>query len=309
MNQKATDRPRRIHAGIGDLVAQLRGGRIGRREFLRTVALLGMSSAAAYALASGIVGERLVDPAGAATGTPGKGGGTLRVSMPLPEISDPATYDWVVKSNVSRHVVEYLTITGADNVTRPYLAEAWEPSDDLKTWVFHLRRGVKWHNGDDFTVEDVAFNFRRWLDPRTGSSNQALFAGMLTEVRTGESKADGTRKFAKSMRDGAFERVDDHTFRLHLSQPALAIPENLFNYPTAILHRSFEDAGRNLAKQPIGTGPFTLTDFDVGEMAVLRQTEQPYWGGEILLDEIRYLDYGPASSTQLAAFASGQVDP
>ena len=102
--------------------------------------------------------------------------------MPLPEISDPATYDWIVKSNVSRHVVEYLTITGADNVTRPYLAERWEPSDDLRTWTFHLRRGVKWHNGDDFTVEDVEFNFRRWLDPRTGSSNQALFAGMLEEV-------------------------------------------------------------------------------------------------------------------------------
>ena len=308
MRQQASDRPRRVHPGVDGMVAELRGSRVDRREFVRTVTLLGMSSSAAYALAGKVLGERFVDPADAATGKPERGGGVLRVSMPLPEISDPATYDWIVKSNVSRHVVEYLTITGADNVTRPYLAERWEPSDDLRTWTFHLRRGVKWHNGDDFTVEDVEFNFRRWLDPRTGSSNQALFAGMLEEVQTGESNPDGTRKITKRMRENAFERVDDYTFRLHLSRPVLAIPENLYNYPTAILHRSFDDGGGNLAKRPIGTGPYTLTEFAVGERAVLRRTEQPYWGGEIRLDEIRYVDYGPASPTQLAAFASGQVD-
>ena len=73
-------------------MAQLGVGRIDRRDFLRTVTLLGLSSTAAYALASRIVGRRLVDPAHAATGTPGKGG-TLRISTPLAEISDPATYD------------------------------------------------------------------------------------------------------------------------------------------------------------------------------------------------------------------------
>jgi peptide/nickel transport system substrate-binding protein len=308
MRQQASDRPRRIHPRVDGMVAELRGSRVDRREFVRTVTLLGLSSSAAYTLAGKVLGECFVDPADAATGKPERGGGVLRVSMPLPEISDPATYDWIVKSNVSRHVVEYLTITGADNVTRPYLVERWEPSDDLRTWTFHLRRGIKWHNGDDFTVEDVEFNFRRWLDPRTGSSNQALFAGMLEEVQTGESNPDGTRKITKRMRENAFERVDDYTFRLHLSRPALAIPENLYNYPTAILHRSFDDRGGNLAKQPIGTGPYTLTEFAAGERAVLRRTEQPYWGGEIRLDEIRYVDYGPASPTQLAAFASGQVD-
>ena len=185
--------------GVDGMVAELRGSRVDRREFVRTVTLLGLSSSAAYALAGQGPGASVSStPLDAATGTPERGGGVLRVSMPLPEISDPATYDWIVKSNVSRHVVEYLTITGADNVTRPYLAERWEPSDDLRTWTFHLRRGVKWHNGDDFTVEDVEFNFRRWLDPRTGSSNQALFAGMLEEVQTGESNPDGTPKDRRS---------------------------------------------------------------------------------------------------------------
>ena len=85
----------------------------------------------------------------------------------------------------------------------------------------------------------------------------------------------------------------------------LAEPENLYNYPTAILHRSFEDPGGNLAKRPIGTGPYTLTEFAAGESAVLRRTDQPYWGGDPL-DEIRYVDYGPASPTRLAAFAAAR---
>ena len=110
-------------------------------------------------------------------------GGTLRVSMQVQEMADPATFDWTPKANVSRQFLEYLTITGPDNITRPYLAEKWEASDDLKTWTFKLRKGVKWNNGDDFGADDVVFNFERWLDPATGSSNIGLFASMVDETK------------------------------------------------------------------------------------------------------------------------------
>ncbi|MFO1046741.1 MAG: ABC transporter substrate-binding protein [Geminicoccaceae bacterium] len=227
----------------------------------------------------------------------------MRIAMPVPEISDPATYDQVAQSNISRHIVEYLTITGPDNVTRPYLAESWEPSDDLRTWTFRLRHAIRWHNGDEFTTEDVEFNFRRWLDPRTGSSNQALFAGMLEESPTAGAVGIDRSKTLRRMREGAFERVDDYTFRLHLSEPALAIPENLYNYPTAILHRGFADDGGDLTKWAIGTGPFTLAEFSVGERAILHRVQQSYWANEIFLDEIHYQDYGSASDVQIRAFA------
>ena len=306
----------RVHPLVDLARRQLAERKSDRRDFLRTVTLLGVSATAAYAMAGEILGEAIVAPARAADATP-KAGGILRVSMGIQEMADPALFDWTEKSNQSRHIVEYLTYTGPDNVTRPYLAERWEASDDLRTWTFHLRQGVKWNNGDDFNADDVIFNFKRWTDPKTGSSNIGLFNGLTEDYDTGEKNEDGSPKMGKRERQGAIEKVDDHTVRLHFAKPILSVPENCYNYPTAILHREFDKNGKDLSKWPVGTGPYTLVDFAVGQKCILKRTDMPYWGkdiddpymfGPIYLDEIHYFDHGSASAAQLAAFASGQVD-
>ena len=297
---------KRIHPYVPELVNQLKKGEIDRREFLRTTTLLGVSAAAAYAMAGKITGEHLVNPAKAADAP--KTGGTLRASMRVQRMDDPATYDWAQMSNQTRHILEYIVETGNDNVTRPYLAESWEASDDLKTWTFNLKQGVKWSNGDAFGADDVVHNFTRWLDPAIGSSNQGLFSAMTEEYDTGEKKDDGTPKMGKKMAAGAVEKVDDHTVRLHLSRAVLSIPENLFNYPTAIVHKSFDDMGADLSKNPIGTGPYTLGDYAVGERCQLKRRSEAYWGGDIYLDEILYLDHGDDPNAAINALESGQVD-
>ena len=285
------ERPNYPHPYIAEMADDLRAGKVTRRDFLRTSTLLGLSATAAYTLAGKITGQPFMPTAQAQSGR----GGILRCALRIQEMTDPATFDWVPKSNVSRQFVEYLVETGTDNITRPYLAEGWEASEDLKTWTFRLRQGVKWSNGDDFTADDVVFNIERWLNPATGSSNLGLFASMADMGDDGKPK---------SMSAGAVEKVDAHTVRLHLNSGVLNIPENFYNYPTAIVHRGFEG---DISKKPVGTGPYELVEFAVGEKAVLRK-RAGYWRGDVSLDEIHYLDLGDEYSAHAAALASGQVD-
>ncbi len=229
--------------------------------------------------------------------------------MNVKEITDPATYDWSEKGNVARHMVEPLVRINHENFAEPYLAESWEASEDLKTWTFHLRKGVKWSNGDDFNADDVIFNFRRWLDPKTGSSNQGRFSSMTTTVDTGKKDKDGKPVMSTVEAEGVLEKVDDHTVRFNLARPDLSLPESMADYPALIVNRRFEEEGGDLSKNPVGTGPFTLADYAVGEKAVLvKRKDAPWWGGDVYLDRITYIDHGDDPAAQIAALASNQVD-
>ncbi len=300
----AADEKSGLHPAVPDLLSMHRAGKLGRREFLRSATLLGVSLPLAYRLAGVLPTPGAGSIAQAATP---KRGGELRCSMRVLEIADPATYTWSFKSNIARQTLEYLTITGPDNITRPFLCERWEASADLKTWTLHLRRGVKWNNGEDFDAEDVIHNFTRWLDPKTGSSMQGLLSAMVTKADTGKKDKKGKPIVSQTMTPGAVEKVDSHTVRLHLNRPELAIPENLYHYPAAIVHRRFDEEGGDLAKNPVGTGPFRLREIQVGQKAVL--TRRPdYWGQPPYLDRITYIDHGDDPSASVAALASGQVD-
>ena len=293
----ATDREygAEIHSYLPELCNQLKAKKIERRDFLRQACLLGMTATTAYAMADVLTGDAPIKSAMAATP---KSGGTLKVSMRVQEMTDPASFDWAEKSNVARFIVEHLTRTQADNVTVPYLAKSWEASDDLKSWVFHLRDDVTWSNGDKFTSADVAHTVNRWLDPANGSSNLGLFGAMV------EEGADGKKRGIAN----AVEVVDGQTIKFNLKQAALAMPENFYNYPTAIMHKGFgKDYAADLSKTPIGTGAFKLTDFSIGERAILKK-ERDWWAGPFYLDEIHYYDHGEDTNAWVAALASQQVD-
>lgn len=294
---------RQVHSAVPELCQMLRNQLIDRREFLRTATLLGVASSSAVAVASTLTGTPLIRPAQAAQ-TPRKGG-RFRVAMEVQEIGDPASFAWVQKSNITRHMAEYLTITDANNITHPYLLESLQPNDDLSSWTLKLRPGITWSNGDPLTADDVIFNFKRWLDPSVGSSVLGLLSSMTVTTPTGKTKEDGTPETKTSMREGAIEKIDTLTLRLHLDRPTLTIPETLYHYPALIMHQSFSG---EFEKSQIGTGPYELAVYEPGRQALLKRRQRPYWGGEVYLDEIQYIDTGPEESAAIAALASQQVD-
>ena len=227
------------HPKIGQAFGMLRDGRMNRREFIRVATLLGASAASAYAITG------IPSPAFAAVNLPfgpddpkAKGGGILKIAMEVQKMEDPATYSWVQMSNQTRHTLEYLSMTGPDNITRPMLAESWTPTEDLKSWTFNLRKGILWHNGEELIADHIAWNIMRWLDPKTASSNIGLsFASAMVED---SDDKDAKGKPLKRMTKGALEVVDRYTLRLNLNKSVLSVPEDLYNYPTAIAHPSFK---------------------------------------------------------------------
>jgi len=289
------------HRHIRTVRQWLVDGKIDRREFLRTATLLGLSAGAAYAFASRVTGEPAISPAHAELAK----GGVIRIGMRCKEIATPHTYDWAEKSNITRQVCEYLTKTGTDNITRPLLLEKWEPSDDLKTWTLHVRKGVKWHNGRAFTADDVVWNFKHVLDPATGSSVLGLMKGyMLKEVDTGQKDAQGKPKMTTELWDAnAIEKVDDYTIRLNAQVPQLAVPEHFFHYPFLILD---PEEGGKFGPGSNGTGAFDLKSHDVNQKSVL-SARQGYWGSGPHLDGIEFIDLGDDPSASANALSSRQV--
>ena len=77
------------------------------------------------------------------------------------------------------------------------------------------------------------------------------------------------------MTEGAVEKVDDHTVRLHLNTPVPSLPESLYDYPTVIVHRDFAKDGGDFSKNPIGTGPYELVEFAVGDKCIVRRRDEP----------------------------------
>jgi peptide/nickel transport system substrate-binding protein len=293
-----------LHPAVPQLQKQLQQGRISRREFLRTVTLLGVSAGGAYAMAACAPPPQAAAPAAPAapaaeapkaTEAPAasgpKRGGTLKVGIQVPAVDHPARFSWVFDSNEFRQVFEYLTETGSDNITRPYLLESWEPNKDLTEWTLNLRKGIKWSNGDEFTTEDVAFNFKEWLKAETKSSILGLWEGFL--------KPEGVKV------------VDAHTIKLMLDAPKLDVAENLFHYPAQIMHRSF-NGDVTTGKNP-STGPMTLVEYKEKERVVVK-ARPDYWqngaDGKPLpyLDGIEYIDLGGDQTAYVAALQGGQID-
>jgi len=189
-------------------------------------------------------------------------------------------------------------LTQADKLAtlRPGLAETWEQDpEDTRTWIFHLRHGVKFHDGTDFSADAVIWNLDRYFNkdsPQFEPPSSAMSRARVPLM-------------------ASYRKIDDFTVAISTARPASYFPFMtvylLFTSPA-----SFEKAGHDWAKvatlPAAGTGPFRITRIVPRQEADLARWDQ-YWDAAKLakIDKVVLMPI-PEANTRLAALRSGQVD-
>lgn len=174
-----------------------------------------------------------------------------------------------------------LTRMREDLVIVPDLAESWSYSDDIKQWTFRLRRGVKFHDGQEMVADDVVAFFRRLLDP----ANTAPARGQYDMVESVSAPDAGTVVFQLKIPYGGFADI--------LSDRQVKITPR--------------GAVAQLTTKPIGTGPFKFVSYTPGDRLVLARNTDYFEPGMPKLEgvELRII---PEMSVKIAALQAGDID-
>ncbi len=237
----------------------LSGPRLERRAVLRLLAASGLLTA----------GHLIGGPRRAVA--QGKAGGTLKCGWAgVGEITtlDPAQINQVLLFQISSNVLSGLTHINAELTAEGDLAESWELSDDGTEYTFKLREGVTFHNGDRFTADDVLFTYQRSSD-----SSKSIHSAVLANV-------------------AGVDKIDDYTVLFKLKAPqASFLPKVLERSSgramTIVSRGALEKMGESdYGLKPVGTGPFKVTEHQLGQSVTLERNADYYDKERPKLDKV-----------------------
>jgi peptide/nickel transport system substrate-binding protein len=286
----------KLRSGVGPLQGEVidafAQGSISRRSFLVRGSVVGLSAAFMGSLVAACGGDDST-----ATETTAAGGGTETTAAPAPGGLQPggvlriaaqrpgSPLDPVAMDNLGAYTpvvtcFEYLCGPGEGAGLAPMLAESWEPNADGSAWTFNLRKGVKWHDGTDFTSADVVATMERMIE-----------AGKLSAY----------------MDPGGCVAVDDSTVTMNLKGPDGQFPYNVCHWnPQTVITPAAFATGTTLDQAPNGTGAFKLTKFDVAVGATFEANAE-YWGGKPTLDGLEFI-FSDDLATQVSGLQGGAAD-
>jgi ABC-type transport system substrate-binding protein len=211
-----------------------------------------------------------------------------------PKSLDPALSTDVPTGRAVSYLFDGLTRFSADAKVGPALASRWDVSPDGRTYLFHLRSGVRFHDGSLLHASDVVHSFTRVLDP----ANKSGRPWPLYPIA-------GARDFAagKASTVTGVAAVDDSTVRITLDT-ALAIFPKLLAMPVASVVPAKISA--DFGEHPVGTGAWTLAAWQHDDYVLLARNNE-YFDGAPKLDSLM-IRIIPEPSTAVAEFESGNVD-
>lgn len=199
---------------------------------------------------------------------------------------DPHGMNDTATSNATSQIFERLTDYAADGSVYGLLATEFSALDEL-TWEFKLREGVKFHDGSDFTANDVKASIERLISPDTASP-RAFILNMVEEVVI----------------------VNDHTVHIKTNIPFAPLPAHLAHNAGSIIPAASieeeDNGGKTISENPIGTGPFKLTTWDRGAEIKMERNED-YWGEKTKLDTLSFVVV-PEDATRIAMLETGEAN-
>jgi len=216
-------------------------------------------------------------------------GGTLSmIVQPEPPILIPALNQQGPTQFITGKIYESLLTYSFDLKPQPGLAKSWDASPDGLSYTFHLEEGVKWHDGQPFTADDVVFSLSEML-PKVHARARVILTQFVDSV----------------------SKVDDHTVTIKLKTafPAFMLMFEPGFAPMMPKHiYAGTDYATNPANQkPVGTGPFMFQEWKRGEYVKLVRNPNYWKPGKPYLDELVF-NVIPDSASRAVAFERGSVD-
>ena len=211
------------------------------------------------------------------------------------ESIDPALNSTVDGANYILYAFENLLKIDKEGKVVPGLAEKYEISDDQLTWTFHLRDGLKWSDGSDFTAEDFVYSWQRMVDPNVAAPYAQTVLGMVEgyDEAIGKPDAEGNTTIDPDPTKLKVEAPDDKTLIVHMAKPTpyfdkLAAFVSLSPVKKDVVEAN-PDGWSIDPKTYISTGPFKLTEWKPGSYLMFEKNEN-YWDADsVKLDGIKCL--------------------
>lgn len=221
----------------------------------------------------------------------------LRTTIPAdPAMVDPITYSELVAGDVMGNIYEAFTGLDKDGKVIPMLATRWEPLSDNLGFRFHLREGVKFHSGRDFTAKDVKYTLEQLLLP---GNKGGLNARYLDVIVGADKVKDGSATELEGI-----TIVDDHTIDIAFTKPDVLFPI----YPIYLMDSgTVAEHGADWAsKVSAGTGPFKFAAWNLGQNVEL-DAFADYWGGAPAIDGVNFLVV-PDGNTAMSMYEADEID-